>query len=67
MPANPKRELTELEKKFVQEAKQYAFEVLYTPDGTPYAMGAQDNSVCFSMAVEEHKERGGLSSSYFLK
>jgi hypothetical protein len=61
-----KRKLTPQEKQFVAEAEEYAFSVDYGPDGAPFAMGADKNSHCFSMAVEE-KPDGQGDATYHLK
>ncbi len=61
------RELTDAEKQFVAEAEKEFFEVGYTDDGEPYAMGAAKTGNLFTVDVEETPDKRGEGSFYMLR
>lgn len=61
----PSRELTEIEKQFVQEAVAGHFDLCYDETGNPIALGANSTDDLFSMYVVE--ERNGETSFYSLE
>jgi hypothetical protein len=60
----PSRKLTKIEQDFVEEANRGYFTVDYTSGGEPFAVGADNNSNCFSMNVREQADHEGGATYY---